>query len=126
MTTRQDLRIQAGADWSFTYTHSEDITGYSARMSVKQHFGDSEEIYFSTGADADGGTIEIDGTGVTLSMTALQTQDVLSNITYGASLYQPEKRKVETFMYDLEIVSGAGVVTRILQGKFLVEREVTD
>lgn len=126
MTTKQDLKVQAGANWSHTHTHTADLTGYTARAAVKQHYGDSEEVYFSTGADANGGTIDIDGTDITLSMTALQTSDILSNITYGASLYAPVKKRVEIFYYDLEVVDTEGAVTRLLQGKFLVEREFTD
>lgn len=126
MTVRQNLKVQAGADWSYTYTHTADLTGYSARAAVKQAYYDSEEVYFSTGADADGGSISISGADVTLSMTAAQSADVLSNITYGAALGSPEKRQYETFMYDLEVVSPLGVVTRVMQGKFIVEREVTD
>jgi hypothetical protein len=31
----------------------------------------------------------------------------------------------KTYVYDLELVSGAGVVTRLVMGTFTVRREVT-
>ena len=87
MTIRQDLKINQGETWSWVYTHIDstgsaiDLTGYTARMSVKTNFTGSTEAYLSTGADADGGIISLGGVvgTVTLSMTAAQTTALTDN-----------------------------------------------
>lgn len=115
MTTHQDLTIRQGETWSYTYAHATDLSGHSARMSIKADWSSDAVAYLSTGADADGGSIAIDGTDVTLSMTAAQTTALLLSVDAMS----------ETILYDLEIVSGAGIVTRALEGRVHVLRGVT-
>lgn len=136
MTIRQDITIYQGSTWSYVYTHKDsagdpvDLSGYSARMAIKQCFDDSAIAYLSTGSDADGGTIALGGAlgTVTMSMTAAQSQSLLTDVDVIA-LIPPEKRRKlyreVVYMYDLELVSGAGVVTRALEGRLIVQREVT-
>lgn len=137
MTTRQDLNIRQGETWSFVYTKRDsagaavDLTGYTARMAIKAGYSGSAAAYLSTGADAAGGTIVLGGAAgtVTLSMTAAQSAalahgvDSVLNAMLGECL-EPEGQFV-TYRYDLELVSGAGAVTRELEGRVTVQREVT-
>lgn len=124
MTTRQDITIRQGETWSYAYTHSSDLTGYSARMSIKADWSSDAVAYLSTGSDADGGSIAIDVAGVTLSMTAAQTTALLDNSAF-PTWKAVEKKQSVTLIYDLELVSGAGAVTRALEGRAHVLREVT-
>lgn len=136
MTIRQNLDVNQGETWSWTYTHRDaagsvvDLTGYSARMSVKSDLWAGNTLYMSSGADALGGDIDLGGVlgTITLSMTAAQT-DAMDNTNYFLVKYMsdydiPFGGTVE-FVYDLEIVSPAGVVTRVLQGFFTLYRSVT-
>ena len=131
MTKRHDLEVRQGESWSFVYTHLDgagsavDLTGYTARASVKVSLVGSTEVYFSTGSDADGGTLALGGAAgtVTFSMTAAQTANLLDNLSlYSISV---EPFIVDRFIYDLELVDGSGTVTRALEGRFFVQREVT-
>lgn len=126
MTVRQDLHVRQGETWSFTHTHSASLTGYSARMSVRTAFSDGSLAYLTTGPDADGGTIAIDDTAITLSMTDAESTNLMTNELYPLL---PQSRgpveRFETLIYDLEVVSPAGAVTRLLEGHLVFERGAT-
>jgi hypothetical protein len=135
MPTRQDLIVYQGQTFSFVYTKKNaagsavDLTGYTARMKVKDTYNGVEQARLTTGADADGGSITLGGAlgTVTLAMTADQSAALASEISVASvmltslDLNKPEK----VYLYDLELVSGAGVVTRELEGRFVVRREIT-
>lgn len=130
MTTRQDLHIRQGADWSFTHTVRDsggspvDLTNYTARASIKRSLSDSASAYLSTGADADGGTITLGGVAgtVTLSMTNAETDLLVDNVSFE----RPETiEPVTQFIYDLELVDASGNVTRELEGRVIYYRGVT-
>ena len=133
MTIRQNLTIRQGETWSYVYTHLAagspvDLTGYTARMSIRESFEGTNEAYLSTGADANGGTITLGGVAgtVTLAMTAAQSAALAGDLS-SILFVEPRKRAERDvdFLYDLELVSGAGVVTRALEGCLRVQREVT-
>lgn len=141
MTVRQDLLIRQGETWSFVWTKRDaagvvvDLTGYSARMAIRTGYSGSLAAYLSTGPDAAGGLIALGGAlgTVTLSLTAAQSGSLASSVEAiydlietgaGLSSRQSVKPTVD-FIYDLELVSGAGVVTRELEGRACVYREVT-
>ncbi|MBM2293755.1 hypothetical protein JQX09_17640 [Sulfitobacter pseudonitzschiae] len=94
---------------------------------MRADFSASSEAYLtSTGGDVQGTiTLAADGT-VTLDMTAGQTSallDDLSELLIFGDRSNRAERFVE-FIYDLSLIDGV-VVTRALQGKVIVEREVT-
>lgn len=128
MAPRQDLTVYQGETWSFVYTHLSggspvNLTGYSARMMVKAAYADGFIAYLTTGPDANGGSIALGGVAgtITLSMTDAQSAAL------GSSIYCVPVGDDPTlfFRYDLEIVSPAGAVTKVLEGRFLTRREVT-
>lgn len=126
MTVRQNLLIRQGETWAYTYAHSADLTGYTARMSLRSSYSDGLLAYLSTGSDANGGAIAIDGTDITLSMTDAQTTAILTNELF--PLLPESTGPVERYkklIYDLEIVSPAGTVTRLLEGDVTYSRGVT-
>lgn len=104
--------IEQGATWDQTLTWTiddepVDLTGYSARMQVRQQVASPTPVLSLT--DEDG--IELggeDGT-IRLSRSAAQTAALPAG----------------SFVYDLEVVSGGGVVTRLIEGGFRVKPEVT-
>lgn len=84
-----------------------DLTGYSARMQVRRNVSDSTTL-LSLVSPTD---ITIDGVNGKITVNVSAT--AMSAIPYG------------TFVYDLEIQSNVGVVTRLIEGKFIVTPEVT-
>lgn len=135
MATRQDLIIEQGADWSFVWTKRNaagaavNLTGYTARAKVKDGVNGVSQAYLSTGADAYGGSIALGGAAgtVTMAMSAAQSGALASDISTVSVVLSVEDlaKPVKTYIYDLELISPAGVVTRELQGRVVVRREIT-
>lgn len=130
MTTRQNLTIRQGETWSWTYTVRDasgalvNLTGYTARMSVKRSYDADADVFLSTGADANGGTIVLGGAAgtVALSMTDEQT-DAMEETSWW---FAPDDlARCIDFIYDLELVSALGAVTRLLEGIVTFHRSVT-
>ena len=128
MTIRHDITIHQGQTWTFVYTHRiggavVDLTGYSARMAIKADYSAAFLAYLSTGSDADGGSIALGGASgtATLFMTATESSALAGEIT----MMPVEDMATMFFKYDLELVSPAGVVTRALEGRLIVQRGVT-
>lgn len=136
MTLRQHLRVRQGETWSFSFAHQDssgapiDLTGWSARMSVRDQIGGVLEAHLSTEpADQDGGSITLGADGVVeLSMTADETRRLTDNLVSASVLVQTKHRNAPEveFVYDLELVDIGGAVTRVLEGPFIVSREVTE
>jgi len=107
-----NLEIDAGSTFQTTieYLDADDVavnlTGYSARM----HIRDTVE--------SDDTVVELeDGSGITIT-AAGGTLDIEIAATATKDLVGP-------YVYDLEIESGTGVVTRLVQGSVTVNPEVT-
>lgn len=85
-----------------------DLAGYTARMQVRDsHTSDTTRLDLTT----ENSGIVLGGSAgtITISITASAT----------AALTPRE------YVYDLELISGSGIVTRIIEGKFIVTPEVT-
>lgn len=89
------------------YNTPVDLSGYSARMSIKDKIGGTE-LFSLTVLN---GRITLDTTLKTISLTISATDTQAVTWKKG--------------VYDLEMVSGTGVVTPILTGKVVVTQEVT-
>ena len=85
-----------------------DLTGYSARMQVRETYFAQDTIVSLTSPDEG---ITLGGTAGTISIYI--DSDVTTEFPPG------------TFVYDLEVVSGASTVTRLIEGSFIVSPEVT-
>jgi len=77
-----------------------DVSGYSSRAQLRKHYTSTNAVSFSTGLA--NGTLVI-------SLTANQTASIVSG----------------RYVYDIELIDGAGTVTRILEGIVTVTPEVT-
>jgi hypothetical protein len=97
-------------DVQFTYKINKfpvDLTGYTARMQVREtHLSPDTLISLSNGS------------GITLG-------GVAGTINILISSQNTQGFKPVSHVYDLELVSANGSVTRILEGKFNVTPEVT-
>ena len=136
MTTRQDLHIRQGETWTFTWVkkdaHGEvvDLTGYTARCAMARSLNSVADAYLTTGSDSRGGSIVITGGSGTVSLTMSAEQGAaLAGLTtvedrlWGDHGMDPED--VVELRYDLALSSPEGVVTRELEGRVVVYREVT-
>ena len=101
--------IDQGATFTRQLTVKEnnsamDLTGYSVASKMRSTHDSSTVVgtFTCTVSNASGGII-------TMSMTASVTGAIEEGI----------------YVYDLEIMSGAGIVTRLLQGEITINPEVT-
>ena len=109
-----DLVAYQGASWDYTLTWNAggtpvDLTAYTARMQVRESY-DSDAVILNLTS----------GTGITLGGTAGTIYLEASATTTAAFDGTPNKQ----FIYDLELES-AGVVTRLVEGTFTINPEVT-
>ncbi len=116
-----NLTMYQGASWDYTLTWTTtagsvttpvDLTGYSARMQVRETQSSTATILSLTS----GSGITLGGTAGTILLEASATT------TAGIATSQTPQNQ---FVYDLELVSGAGYVTRLVEGNFLIDPEVT-
>lgn len=82
--------------------------GYSARMQVRQRYVSTSTVLSLT-SPSDGIVLGGDNGVVTVTVSATAMAGVVAG----------------DYVYDLEMVSGGGVVTRLLMGSFTVRAEVT-
>jgi hypothetical protein len=104
--------IEQGATFNLVLTWQVNstpvnLTGYTARLQARVDIEETETILSMT----TGAGITLGGAAgtITLSQTAIQTAVLPAG----------------SYIYDLELVSGAGVVTRLVQGDLLISPEVT-
>lgn len=107
-----DTELPQGATWDITLTWAIDgspvnLTGYSARLQLREQYNSATASLSLTS-----------GSGLTLG-GALGTIRIQVSATATAAL---EARR---YKYDLELVSGGGEVTRLLEGDLEVTPEVT-
>lgn len=111
---RYDLEIKQGATLSLTATWRDstgtavNLTGYTARMQVRSTYDAASTILSLTS-----------GSGITLGGSA-GTIAITASATTTAALTAPWSG-----VWDLELVSGGGEVTRLLEGAATVSPEVT-
>ena len=112
-TNTHDLCIPAGASFSRVIRWKADganvnLTGYAARMQIRPTAASATTTLSLT---TENSRITLGGTAgtITLSISATDT----AAITAGR------------YVYDLELVSAGGIVTRLLQGVVTVSANVT-
>jgi hypothetical protein len=109
-----DLQIAQGATWSQVLNWKTgspaafvNTTGFSARMQLRTSYSAASASLELTTAN---GRISLTNAGViTLSLTATETAALAAG----------------RYVYDLEMVSSGGQVTRLLEGVVTVSPEVT-
>jgi len=111
--TTYDLLIEQGATFSQLITYKEagvaiNLTGYTARLQVRSTLESASTVVELTTAN---GRIALGGAAGTITLTISATDTAA--LTSGRGVY------------DLELVSGGGIVTRLLQGVATISRNVT-
>ena len=90
-----------------TVTSPVDLTNWSARMQMRVSYNSTDTALSLTS-----------GTGITLGGTA-------GSILLEATATQTAAIEAGPYVYDLELVSPASVVTRLVEGTMIVDPEVT-
>jgi len=111
--TTYDLLIEQGANFSQVITYKEnglavDLTGYTARLQARATLESASTLVELTTANS---RIALGGAAGTITLTISATDTAA--LTSGRGVY------------DLELVSGGGIVTRLLQGVATISRNVT-
>ena len=112
MADTYDMQIDCGSTYQLTITWTTpagaaiNITGYTARMKMKNKHGGT--LYCSL-TETDGLTLGGSAGTIAIEISAARTA-ALSG----------------TGVYDVEVESAGGVVTRILEGTWSARPEVTD
>ena len=107
-----NITAYQGADFDRTFTITQsgtalNLTGFTSAMQVREA-ADSTAYLLSLTS----------GTGITLGGTA-------GTIAVAITSAQSSAIAAGSYAYDLEIIAGAGSVTRLLQGSFNVIGNVT-
>ena len=111
--TTYDILIEQGATFSQVITYKEagvaiNLTGYTARLQVRSTLESATSVVELTTANS---RIALGGAAGTITLTISATDTAA--LTAGRGVY------------DLELVSGSGIVTRLLQGVATISRNVT-
>ncbi len=107
-----DFTIEQGATFNLLMTWKindveVNLTGYSARLQARVDVEDTETILSLTS----GAGITLGGAAGTISLDRTATQTALL--------------PMGEYVYDLELQSGGGTVTRLVQGQLTISAEVT-
>jgi len=109
-----DIIIEQGATFSRVLTWKDEdedpvnLTGYSARMQAREHQASTEPFIDLTTAN---GGITLGGSGGTITLS------VAATITGAIA--------ADSGVYDLELESASGIVTRLLEGNVIISKNVT-
>jgi hypothetical protein len=108
-----DFSIEQGATFNLLLTWkindvAVNLTGYTARLQARVDVEDTETVLTLTTSN---GGITLGGALGTISLDQTATQTTLL--------------PAGTYVYDLEMVAGSGVVTRLVQGELVISAEVT-
>lgn len=116
LTENGDLYINQGETLALPLTYYSDsagtvafnLTGYTARMQGRLKIESASTLFSLT---TENGGITLGGSAGTIVLSMSATDTAALNFISG--------------VYDLEIVSSGGVVTRLLNGSVFLSKEVT-
>ena len=113
MASTYNILIDQGATYTLALSYKDsagtaiNLTGYTAAMQLRKTVGSATASLSLTSSS---GIVITGATGlINITITATQSRDLVPDI----------------YVYDLEITSGAGIVTRLVQGSVIVSAEVT-
>jgi len=125
------FNIEQGATTDFELVYKDsagnpvDLTGYQARMQLKDSVGGSSTyLTLSSSLQSDGTGLNLSGSGGNAATKIPASGSIGIFISHTTS----SNLSFSSAVYDLEIVSGSGigtVVTRLIQGKVNLSKEVT-
>jgi hypothetical protein len=109
-----DIEIQ----YKDTTGSAVDLSGYSGKMQIRPTIA-SETVYLTLSSSLNG-----DGTGLNFSGSNGSTPPTSGSVGIFISATSSSALDFTEAVYDLEITSGS-IVTRILEGKVKLSKEVT-
>jgi len=121
---RYSFIIEQGATTNFQINWTDasgsaiDLSGYHARMQIRPGV-ESDTIYLSLSS-----SLEADGTGINLSGSNFETPLQSGSLAVYISADTTTDLDFNEAYYDLEMVNG-GTVTRLLEGKVKLSKNVT-
>jgi hypothetical protein len=108
MVCEQGATFQRSLVWQDETESPINLTGYSARMQVRPSIKSTEVV-----------------TELTTANGRIVLYPLLGKIELNLTAVQTAALAAKQCVYDLELVSGSGFVTRLLQGAFTITPEVT-
>ncbi len=114
MAANYDITIEQGATFQLNLIWKDsagvpiDLTGYTAKMQVRQRYA-SDDAVLSLSTTA--GTIVLGGVAGTINITGPAADTAAITIKQG--------------VYDVELTSAGGIVTRLIEGCVAISPEVT-
>jgi len=105
--------------WTDANGSPVDLTAYDARMQIRSDFGSTGTLFaaLSSTLESDGSGLNLSGSSGTNPLSSGSIGVFISAATSSAFTFTEAR-------YDLELVSGS-VVTRLLEGKIKLSKEVT-
>jgi hypothetical protein len=105
--------------WTDANGSKVDLSGYEARMQIRSDYGSSGTLFAALSS-----TLESDGSGLNLSGSTGTNPLSSGSIGVFISAATSSAFTFTEARYDLELVSGS-FVTRLLEGKIKLSKEVT-
>tara|TARA_R100000458_G_C8277595_1_gene253166 strand:+ start:4477 stop:4860 length:384 start_codon:yes stop_codon:yes gene_type:complete len=118
-TIEQGATTDFQIEWKDSNGDPVNLTFYHARMQIRSTYGSSGTLYATLSSSLDS-----DGTGLNLSGSNGTTPLASGSVGVVISAASSSNFTFDEALYDLEMVSGS-IVTRLLQGKVKVSKEVT-
>ena len=121
-SNKYNLTIWQGATFSLTLKvqdangDAQILTGYSARMQLRSSYNSGSAAESLTTSN---GEISISGANLTMTLAASRTANLYVDLN---STSKPPKTM---YVYDLELIDPANVVSKLLYGDVVVYGEVT-
>ena len=118
-TIEQGATTDFQIDWKDSSGNPVDLTSYQARMHIRSDYGSTGTLYAKISS-----SLYTDGTG--LNLLGSNSAQALTSGSIGVIISAASSSNF-TFseaLYDLEMISGS-YVTRLLQGKVRLSKEVT-
>lgn len=107
-TFRREFILQYPDEVDPTIYYNYDLSNYKARMQVRRTVDSAEPMLSIDTEELGGITIDEENGKIFVEITAEQTSEITTN-----------------GVYDIEIEDETGVVSRMVQGEFLLSPEVT-
>jgi hypothetical protein len=108
ITIEQGATFRLSLIWKDSNNTPINLTGYTARMQVRRKYSEPTTLLNFT---TENGAIVLGGSAGTIEVTGLATLT--------------DDLPIKPAVYDLELVSGSGFVTRLIEGSVTITPEVT-
>lgn len=118
--------VEQGSEHTVTFRYKlsggsyQDLTGWRIRMSVKDHITDTAYVYQATSDSS-----EDSGYNQHFTISA-QASDTLGEFSITIPTATTTGFTFNQGVYDLELIDDNDAVTRLLEGKFKISKQVSE